>query len=266
MRGGLVGLLGGVLDGVPGGVTAPLRATFRVLRVLLHLLHGMAVMALRFPFLPAAGRHARIGWFAAGTLRAMGVGLQVRGTARPGATLLVCNHVSWLDIAAVHAAVPQARFVSKADVLAWPLLGWLIRGAGTLFIERERKRDALRVVHACASALQAGDKVAVFPEGTTGPGPALLPFHANLLQAAIATATPIQPVVLRFADAGHRFSPAAEYVGSTTLAQSLWRVATARGLVVHVDLLPPQASAHADRRALAETLRTVMDACLAAPA
>ena len=69
---------------------------------------------------------------------------EVRGQFRPGASLLVANHVSWLDILAVHAACPRARFVSKADVLHWPLLGWLIRGAGTLFIERDRKRDALR--------------------------------------------------------------------------------------------------------------------------
>jgi 1-acyl-sn-glycerol-3-phosphate acyltransferase len=215
----------------------------------------MAVMALRFPSLDTAGRQARIGWWSAGVLRAMGVGLRISGTPPPGASLLLANHVSWLDIAALHAAVPQARFVSKADVLHWPLLGWLIRGAGTLFIERERKRDALRVVHAVAEALRAGQTVAVFPEGTTGEGPEPLPFHANLLQAAIATATPIQPAVLRFADARHRFSPAVVYVGDTTLLQSLWRVATARGLVVHVDLLLAQGTAHADRRALAETLR-----------
>jgi 1-acyl-sn-glycerol-3-phosphate acyltransferase len=197
-------------------------------------------------------------------LRVMGVGLRVRGTPRPGASLLLANHVSWLDIAALHAAVPHARFVSKADVLQWPLLGWLVRGAGTLFIERERKRDALRVVHAVAEALSAGQTVAVFPEGTTGEGPEPLPFHANLLQAAIATATPIQPAVLRFADARHRFSPAVVYVGDTTLLQSLWRVATARGLVVHVDLLLPQASAHADRRALAETMRKLVAQALQA--
>ena len=241
-----------------------LLALWRVARVALHLLHGMAVMALRFPSLDAAGRHARIGWWSAGLLRAVGVGLQVRGTPRPGASLLLSNHVSWLDIAALHAAVPQARFVAKADVLQWPLLGWLVRGAGTLFIERERKRDALRVVHAVAEALHAGQTVAVFPEGTTGEGPQPLPFHANLLQAAIATATPIQPVALRFSDARHRFSPAVVYVGDTTLLQSLWRVATARGLVVHVDLLLPQASAHADRRALAETMRALVAQALQA--
>ena len=239
-------------------LTAPLLAGLRLARLLVHLLHGMAVMALRFPSLDEAGRQARIGWWSTGVLRAMGVGLHITGTARPGATLLLANHVSWLDIAALHAAVPHARFVSKADVLRWPLLGWLIRGAGTLFIERERKRDALRVVHAMADALRAGQTVAVFPEGTTGKGDELLPFHANLLQAAIATATPIQPVVLRFADPTHRFSPAVAYVGDTTLLQSLWRVATARGLAVHVTLLMSRGSAHADRRLLAESLRSLM--------
>jgi 1-acyl-sn-glycerol-3-phosphate acyltransferase len=241
-----------------GGLARVPLVLWRVVRLLLHLLHGMAVMALRFPSLDAAGRQARIQWWSAGLLRAVGVGLRVRGTPRPGATLLVANHVSWLDIAALHAAVPQARFVAKADIHRWPLLGWLVAGAGTLFIERERKRDALRVVHTMADALRAGQTVAVFPEGTTGPGPELLPFHANLLQAAIATETPVQPAVLRFADAHQRFSPAVEFVGDTTLVQSLWRVATARGLVAHVDLLAPQGSTHADRRALAEHLRQVM--------
>ena len=245
------------------GLSALPRVLWRLARVLVHVALGMAVMALRFPSLDAAGRQARIQWWSAGLLRAIGVGLRVQGTARPGATLLVANHVSWLDIAALHAAVPQARFVSKADVRRWPLLGWLVAGAGTLFIERDRKRDALRVVHAMAEALRDGQTVGVFPEGTTGPGPELLPFHANLLQAAIATATPVQPAVLRFADGRQRFSPAVEFVGETTLLQSLWRVAGAQGLVAHVQLLAPQATAHADRRALAEHLHQGMAEALA---
>jgi 1-acyl-sn-glycerol-3-phosphate acyltransferase len=106
-----------------------------------------------------------------------------------------------------------------------------------------------------AESLLAGDTVAVFPEGTTGAGPVVLPFHANLLQAAIATQTPIQPAVLRYADARRVFSPAVEYMGDTSLLQSLWRVATASGLRVHVELLPAHDTAHADRRALAVMLR-----------
>ncbi len=228
---------------------------WRLLRTLAHLVHGMAVMALRFPSLDAGGRHARIQWWSAKLLRTLGIGLTVHGRPRAGATLLVANHVSWLDIAAIHAVAPHARFVSKSDVRRWPLLGWLVAGAGTLFIERESKRDALRVVHQMADALRAGDMVVVFPEGTTGAGRDLLPFHANLLQAAIATATPAQPVVLRFHQPGQAFSPAAEFLGETTLAQSLWRLACARGLQVTVQLLDAEATAHADRRALAAHLR-----------
>ncbi len=233
-------------------------ALLRLLRCGLHLLHGMAVMT-HFPRLDAAGRHARIGWWSAGLVRHAGLALHVSGTApRPGATLVVANHVSFLDIAAIHAAVPHARFVSKADVLAWPLLGWLIKNAGTLFIERERKRDALRVVHAMAESLQRGETVAVFPEGTTGPGDELLPFHANLLQAAIATGTPVQPVVLRYAAPGERFATAAQFLGETTLLQAVWRMVAAPGLAVHVHILPPVSTEHADRRALAEHLRQLV--------
>ena len=234
-----------------------LRGLTRLLRAVIHVLHGMLVMT-RFPALTAAQRHERIRWWSSGLLRSLGLTLQVSGTPRAGASLLVANHVSWLDIAAIHSAAPHARFVSKADVLAWPLLGWLIKGAGTLFIERERKRDAVRVVHAMAQALQDGETVAVFPEGTTGLGAELLPFHANLLQAAVATGTPIQPVVLRFFDQQAPFSLAVSFVGETTLMQSIWAVACAQGLQVRVQLLPPVGTRHADRRALAEHLRTGM--------
>jgi 1-acyl-sn-glycerol-3-phosphate acyltransferase len=235
----------------------PLLAAWRLLRAVVHVLHGMLVMT-RFPQLDAAGRQQRIQWWSVGLLRVVGLTLHVTGTPRPGANLIVANHISWLDILAIHAALPHARFVSKADVLAWPLLGWLIRNAGTLFIERERKRDAVRVIHAVAEALQAGDSVAVFPEGTTGEGPELLPFHANLLQAAVSTGTPVQPVVLRFSDHRDAFSKSVVYIGDTTLLQSVWRVVSARGLQAHVDVLPAIGSRHADRRALTQHLRELM--------
>jgi 1-acyl-sn-glycerol-3-phosphate acyltransferase len=162
----------------------------------------------------------------------------------------------------VHAVCPQARFVSKSDVKAWPVLGWLIGAAGTLFIERENKRDALRVVHQSAQALREGDTVAVFPEGTTSDGHHLLPFHANLLQAAVATGTPLQPLALRFSDPDHAVSPAAAYIGDMTLAESLWTIVCAEGLVVHIDILPQQPVDGLDRRALGEAVRTQIAAAL----
>jgi len=239
-----------------------LRAAWRLLACVVHGLHGLAIVLVRFSAYDAARRHARIQWWAAKMLRTMGIALRVDGQPHAGGTLLVSNHISWLDIMAVHAVCPQARFVSKADVRAWPLLSRLVDAAGTLYLERERKRDALRVVHVMAQALSAGETVAVFPEGTTSDGRALLPFHANLLQAAIATSTPVQPVALRFSDRRDNISRAVEFVGDTTLLQSLWRVAGGDGVVVHVRLLPAQPSHGADRRVLSEQLRVRIDAAL----
>ncbi|WP_280154525.1 lysophospholipid acyltransferase family protein [Piscinibacter sp. XHJ-5] len=230
-----------------------LRAAWRIARAAVHLLHGMLIAALQFPFLDDAQRLARVGWWSAKLLRLLGIALHTQGTPRGGATLVVANHISWLDILAINAVRP-VRFVSKADVRHWPLIGWLVACAGTLFIERERKRDALRVVHQVAQALASGKTIAVFPEGTTSDGRGLLPFHANLLQAAISTETPVQPVALRFADAAHEVSVAAAYIGDTTLAQSVWAIVTASGLRAHVTWLPPEAVAHTERRALAELL------------
>jgi 1-acyl-sn-glycerol-3-phosphate acyltransferase len=240
-----------------------LRAPWRLLRAVVHGLHGVLIVLLRFPALAPADRQARVGWWAGKMLRCLGLELQVRGRFKPGSKLIVANHVSWLDIMAVHAVCPEARFVSKADVQGWPLVNRLVDSARTLYIRRESRRDALRVVHDMAAALESGDTVAVFPEGTTGPGDALLPFHANLLQAAIATGTAVQPVALRYADARHRFSPAAAWLGDATLLDSLWALARADGLVVHLDVIEPQASAHADRRVLAASLQTLIGERLA---
>lgn len=238
------------------------RALWRIAASLLHLAHAMGVMALRFHALDDAGRHARVRWFGVTALRRLGLQVQVHGQPRAGATLLIANHISWLDILALQAAAPHARFVSKADVLHWPLLGWLIKGAGTLFIQRERKRDAMRVVHEMNAALQRGETLAIFPEGTTGPGDRLLHFHANLLQAAISSETPVQPLLLRYTQPGQPASLAAAYIDDMTLVGSLWRVACADRLRVDIHVLPAQATRHADRRALSELLHGELERAL----
>ena len=233
-------------------------AVGRLLRFSLHVLAGLLLIKLRFGSLSQVAKQAYIQRWSRKMLRILGAQMTVQGQATTGAKLVVANHVSWMDIAAVHAVLPEARFVSKADVRHWPIVGLLVEGVGTLFIERASKRDALRVVHQTAAALKAGDTVAVFPEGTTGAGPQLLPFHGNLLQAAISTETPLQPLVLRWFEPGERFSSSACFIGDTSLVQSLWRVASARGLGVRVQILPTMGTAHADRRALAEHLREVI--------
>jgi 1-acyl-sn-glycerol-3-phosphate acyltransferase len=226
-------------------------AIWRIACMVVHGLHGLLITLLLLPWLDTPGRRARVQWWSARLLRLLGVQLVVHGQFRSGAKLVVANHVSWLDITAMHAVCPELRFVSKADVKRWPLIGRLVDAGATLYIERERKRDAVRVVQVMTEALAAGNSVAVFPEGTTGDGRALLPFHANLLQAAIDSNVPIQPVALRYSEPDHPVSPAAVFVGATTLAQSMGLIARAHELRVTLHVLPAQSCGQADRRALA---------------
>ena len=240
-----------------------LRACWRLARVVVHVLHGLAIVWWRFGALDAAGRRERVMGWSRALLDHLGITLVVRGTPRPGAKLFVANHISWLDIVAINATAP-ARFVSKAEVRRWPVLHRLVSAADTLYLEREKRRDALRVVHQVAEALQAGDTVAVFPEGTTGTGHELLPFHANILQAAIATEIPVQPIALRYSDRSDAISAAVAYVGDTTLVRSLWWVACANELRVTVTLVEAQGTRHLDRRALAQRVRGLIEEALAA--
>ena len=219
------------------------------------VLRGLWLSGVVMPRRDAAGRRAIVQRFSVRMLRCLGVTVRTSGAAHPGAVLVVANHVSWLDIPALHASAPQIRFVSKSNIAHWPLLGRLARAGGTLFIERERKRDALRVVHEVAGALRQSDTVAVFPEGTTGAGAGVLPFHANLLQAAITTSSVVQPVVLRYSEPGLPLSTAVQYIGDTTLGQSLMKVCRARGLAVEVRFLPPELAGESQRRVLADKLR-----------
>jgi len=233
-----------------------LRAIGRLARALLHGLAGLATIAFEFPRLDDSRRAARVQAWAARMLHILGIHLELRGTPPAhGPVLLVANHISWLDILVLHAA-RHCRFVSKADVRHWPLVGTLATGAGTLYIERESRRDAMRVVHRMAEALQAGDILAVFPEGTTSDGSLLLPFHGNLLQAAIAVDAPVQPVALRYADAHTgALARSAAYVGDDTLVASLWRALTGPPLTARVAFGDVQRADGRDRRSWAADLR-----------
>ncbi len=235
-----------------------LRLGAMLLRLGIELLRGSWRMR-GFDRLSPARRQAAIRAWSRRVLRACRCSLQVVGQPYPQACLVAANHVSWLDIVALNASRPT-RFVSKADVHRWPLLGWLAAGAGTLFIERERPRDALRVVHDMAACLRDGHQITVFPEGTTSDGSRILPLHANLFQAAASSGTPVQPVLLRYVDAGGAPSRAAAYIDDDSLLDTLRRIAAARPARVIVHYLPVL---HGDdRRQLAQAVQDALHAAL----
>ncbi|MGV3572181.1 MAG: lysophospholipid acyltransferase family protein [Ramlibacter sp.] len=237
-----------------------LAAPWRLLAALAYALRGWFDIVVLFPHWPQERREARVQAWARRMLRILGIALQVQGTpAPPGPVLLVANHISWLDILVLHAA-RHCRFVSKADVKHWPLIGTLATGGGTLYIERESRRDAMRVVHHMARSLQGGDTLAVFPEGTTGDGRALLPFHGNLVQAAISANVPVQPVGLRFIDAATgQDSSGPLYLGDDTLLKSVWRTLAGPPFLARVRFGALEIAEGRDRRRWAADLRATVD-------
>ncbi len=233
----------------------------RLLLIIAHLLRGFWIIRVHFPRLEPQEQQRHVQRWAAQMLSAIGIELVREGhPLASGPVLMVANHISWLDILVLHAS-GYCRFISKADVRRWPLIGFMAHGAGTLFIERESRRDAHRVVHHMAERLQAGDVLAVFPEGTTGDGVDIRPFHANLIQAAILANAPVQAVALQFVDRRTgQISHAPRFIDDDTLVGSVLRTLAARGVQAHVRSAPPDHHQGRDRRQWAQALREQVSA------
>ena len=233
-----------------------LHAIWKMLRGLWHVVLGMWWIYAHFPKLSEAQREMRVQAWSLQFLALWDIHLKVLGQpVLNGPALIVANHISWLDISVIHAA-RHCRFVAKSDIRRWPLIGTLATGSGSLYIERSSRKDALRMVKDMADAMKEGDVVAVFPEGTTSDGLSLLPFHANLIQSAIAAQAPVQPMSLKFVDArSGEMTLAPCYIGNDTLFGSVWRTLTAPPITAVVHFGPPQQAEGRERRAWAQALR-----------
>jgi 1-acyl-sn-glycerol-3-phosphate acyltransferase len=236
-----------------------IRLLWKLPPALVHVAVGYFTIKLVFPRLDKPARERRVHVWSRKMLRIAGIDLVVKGTPSAGPALLVANHISWLDIMAMHATC-YCAFVAKSDLKHWPLVGTLATGVGTLYIERASRRDAHRMVDAVASALKGSEVVAIFPEGTTGDGVTLKPFHANLLQAAIDAHAPIQPLSVRFVDAATgRVSFAPRYIDDDALVVSLWNTLTAARLRAEINFGEAQLAQGRTRREWAHALRAEIE-------
>lgn len=136
--------------------------------------------------------------WALGVLHLLGVRVSVRGRPPRPPFVLVANHLGYLDIAVLASAL-DARFVAKREVRDWPGLGALAALVGTLFIDRARPRDAVRVDRAIGRALAEGDGIVLFAEGTSTDGRAVRPVCPALLEGAAREGLPVRVATLRYA-------------------------------------------------------------------
>ncbi|MBD3805161.1 MAG: 1-acyl-sn-glycerol-3-phosphate acyltransferase, partial [Thioclava sp.] len=210
-----------------------------------------ATVSVVYPWIDIRFRRALKRRWSRQLLEMLGIRLKLGAgrTALPARGLVVCNHISWLDIYVINALTPAA-FVSKDDVKSWPLIGWLCAHTETIFLDRGSRAAAQRTRETMIRYLRSDVHVAVFPEGTTTGGDRVLPFHAALLQSAIDAEVPVIPLALRYADRHGNPSRAPAYDGDITLWQCLRTIARTGGLTADLRVLETIDTASCHRREL----------------
>jgi len=129
------------------------------------------------------------------TLAAIGFRWQVTGQVDHRSSALVANHVSWIDVLAINANA-RVCFVAKGEVAGWPLIGWLARATGTVFVSRNRTR-VFAHMRRVSQRIAQGRRIAFFPEPALSDGAQVLPFRTSLFGAIVqAGGQSVQPVTL----------------------------------------------------------------------
>lgn len=228
-----------------------------MLRLAALLLRGALTVLLIYPWSSDQRRMALKQRWSADILEALCVRLEADLAALPPASLVVANHISWLDIFAINAAFPAA-FVAKAEVRQWPLIGWLAAVNDTVFLRRGSRGHARLINREIGEKLAAGKEVVIFPEGTTTDGTHVLHFHGALLQPALEAGRPVVPLALGYYSPTGERSLAPRYDGDISLATSLANLLACRQLVARLSACPALAPDQAHRKEMAQAARAAI--------
>lgn len=241
--------------------TNTLTRYYRISRIVFHTLLGVTTAASVFPLSSKNFKLRLIKWWCQYLLGIFNVRVVIHGHAPPSYQtasniMFVANHVSWVDIHALNSIIPT-RFIAKSDIKNWPVFGYLATKSNVLFISREKRQDAARIVHATNRCLLDGDTLCLFPEGTTTDGTEIKPFKGSLIQAAIHANAVIWPIAIRYPRKDGSINIEVAYAGETTLIESIQQVLFQKQAVVELHFLAPIATAeltniNKDRRKLTQ--------------
>lgn len=245
-----------------GGLARALRYAWRVPLLLWHVLVHLPVVLLTI-LLPTRGirlaggerlDHRMIRAWQGGLMRVFGFRVRRVGAPLPDATLFVANHVSWVDIVALHSQ-RMMGFVAKKEIAGWPVVGWLAAHGETIFHQRGSQESLGGVLDEMRARLGEGRSVGVFPEGRTRDGREVGPFHARIFLAAVEAGVPVQPVALRYGAHGEAQTVVAFHARESFAANFL-RLLGEPPRSADIVFLPPVLPGDADgRRRIAEVAR-----------
>jgi 1-acyl-sn-glycerol-3-phosphate acyltransferase len=181
-------------------------------------------------------------------LKAVGIGSQVEGEP-PGCGLVVSNHLSYLDIVIISAAMP-CFFVAKMEIGGWPFFGKAARTGGTIFLDRSSLASAMTVAEQMTERLRLPVPVLLFPEGTSTDGAQVLRFHSRLIDPATSAGAPITAAALRYEIEGGVEERELCWYGDESFTTHLWKVLGVAGFSAQLHFFEPQI--YPDRRTAAD--------------
>lgn len=224
---------------------------------MLHVLYGLGIAGIILPRLGRERRDWVISRWSAALMDLLNIQVVAQGNIPPRGltnTMFVGNHISWVDIHALNS-IHTTRFVAKSEIKRWPIFGYFAIQVNTLFVDREKRHDAGKIVDVAKQALIGGDCICFFPEGTTTDGSELRPFKGSLLQAAIEAHSQIRPFSIYYPDEQDQPNTDMAYWGDMNLIESMRLIIKQRSPRVVLDFSVPIDAAQYDRRNLTTTIR-----------
>ena len=131
------------------------------------------------------------------TIKLFSMNVTIDGMPPKPPCLIVSNHLSYIDIP-IFSAILDTTFVAKVEIRSWPIIGFMARTLGIIFIDRRKKSDVARVNQKISDDLNDLQGVVLFPEGTTSPGMEVMRFRPSLLEHAATSEMPVSYAALRY--------------------------------------------------------------------
>jgi lyso-ornithine lipid O-acyltransferase len=243
-----------------------LRLCFKIFLIVLLFISGLFIAAIIFPALgvlckPSRAKYQRgvlkmawLGWFSA----IVRLHIIKEGEPLDNVGLLVSNHISWLDIIVLGRFLP-AYFVAKSDILVWPIIGYLAKQAGTIFIRRGDKQQVKATTEKMLWLLKQNNTIITFPEGTTTKGDTVSPFHTSLFQPALLTKSVIQPVAIQYEGDAKKHAP---FIGEDAFVPHLIKILSLEKVVVRVVFLSHIYTAGKNRHSVCNEARLMIEECI----
>ena len=241
-----------------------MRSLFRTIRLVLHALAAVFYCGVVYPFISQTAKDRYVRRWSSKLMAIAGVAIRINYPERIAArALIVANHISWLDIFLIYAHF-NGHFIAKSTMANWPIMGYLGKKVGTLYLDRSSGRNLKQILGKLVGNLNAEERCIFFPEGTTAKQGEMLPFHPNLFEGAIQVNLPIQPFAIRYLMPDGTYADAVDFTGEMTMQESMKRIFSTDGITAELTLLPTINPEGKNRRELAQETRAAIQSTLAA--